>query len=181
MYVTAVSERSVAHAEGGGRFAADRITRDARSAAPRLVRALVGVGLAAAVLMAPLLAWIHLHRTLTSSRLSSSAAAAVGAREAGLDPTVFARLTRIIPPHATYWIDTSGLIRSSVTRQAFPAWASGSLLPRIAVRKPAEADWVVIWGYSPKRLRIEIDGIRVLRTRSAAQAPVYVARVAHDR
>jgi hypothetical protein len=135
------------------------------------------VGVAAAILMAPILGWIHVHRTVSSARLSPTAAATLGAKEVGLDPTVFDRLTRIIPPNAAYWIGTSPRIRSSVSRQAFPLWASGALLPRLAVARPADADWIVIWGSSPKRLRVEVRGLRVLRARSTPPLPVYVAQV----
>jgi hypothetical protein len=165
--VSAVSERGPAVRSG----------RASLTATPRLARGLVEVGLVAAFLMAPLLGWIHVHRTVTSARLSPSAAAALGAKEVGLDSTVFDRLTRIIPPHATYWVGTSPRIRSSVSRQAFPLWASGALLPRVAVARPDEADWVVIWGSSPKRLRVEVRGLRVLAARSTPRLPVYVAQV----
>jgi hypothetical protein len=165
--VSAVSERGPAV----------RTRRAALAPTPRLVRALVEIGLAASILMAPVIGWIQVHRAVTSARLSPTAAAAVGAKEAGVDPTVFDRLTRIIPAHATYWIDTAPRIRSSVTRQAFPLWASGALLPRLAVSRPQQADWVVLWGYSPERLRIEVRGVRVLRARSPSGLPVYVAQV----
>lgn len=91
---------------------------------------------------------------------------------------MFARIAQIVPTHATYWIDTSGEMGSSTPRQAFPVWASGSLLPRIAVARPEEADWVVIWGYSPRRLPIDVVGLRVLAVRTPPRLPIYVARVA---
>jgi hypothetical protein len=143
----------------------------------RLARALLEIGVAAAILMTPLLGWIHVHRTVDSARLSPTAAAGLGAKEVGLDATVFDRLARIVPPHATYWIDTSPRIRSSVSRQAFPLWASGALLPRIAVARPGEAQWIVVWGYSPARLRVEVRELRVLAVRSTPKLPVYVAEV----
>jgi hypothetical protein len=164
--VAAVSERSVVPA-----------TQDALVPPPRLVRAVVVVAVAAAILMAPLLGWIHLHEAVSSARLSPTEAAAVGAREAGLDPTVFDRLVRIIPAHATYWVDLSPRIRTSDVAKTFPLWASGALLPRLAVARPEEADWIVIWGYSPKRLGVEVRGLRVLRVRAALRLPVYVAQV----
>jgi hypothetical protein len=172
--MTALSGRSAAPTEGVRRAVVRTRTR---RPTPKLVEALVGVSVAAAVLMAPLVGWIHVNRTVTSLKLSSTAAATLGAKEAGLDATVFDRLTRIIPPDATYWVGTSRLIRSSDARQAFPAWASGALLPRIAVSRPQAADWVVIWGYSPERLRVDYVGLRVLRARSSPRLPVYVARV----
>ena len=163
--MSALSERSVP-------------VETATTSSTKLVEAIVAVGGAAAVLIAPLLIWIHVRSTETSARLGPSAAAEVGARDAGLDPTVFARIAQIVPPHATYWIDTSSTMGTSTARQAFPVWASGSLLPRIAVAEPAEADWVVIWGYSPLRLPIDVVGLRMLAVRTSPGLPVYVARVA---
>ena len=144
----------------------------------RLAESVVRAGLVAALLIAPILAWTQVHRTVTTAGLSRGAAAELGAERAGLDPTVFDRLRRIVPPHATYWIDTSGAIRSSTTRQAFPLWASGSLLPRIAVARVDAADWVVTWGYDPRRLRVEVADVHVLAVRAHPRLPVYVARVA---
>ena len=114
---------------------------------------------------------------MTTAGLSRGAAAELGAERAGLDPTVFDRLSRIVPPDAAYWIDTSRAIRPSTTRQAFPLWASGSLLPRIAVARVDAADWVVTWGYDPRRLRVEVADVHVLAVRAHPRLPVYVARV----
>jgi hypothetical protein len=174
--MSALGERSAVPV-GRGRATGPAL-RTAPRSSRKLVEALVAVGCAAAVLMAPLLIWIDVRSTKTSARLGPSAAADVGARDAGLDPTVFTRIAQIVPAHATYWIDTSSTIGSSTARQAFPVWASGSLLPRIAVAEPDEADWVVIWGYSPRRLRIDVVGLRVLAVRTPPRLPVYVARVA---
>jgi hypothetical protein len=167
--VSALSERSAVPAP---------TLRTAPTSSRKLVEAIVAVGCAAAVLIAPLLIWIHVHSTKTSARLGPSAAADVGARDTGLDPTVFARIARIVPAHATYWIDTSSSLGTSTARQAFAVWASGYLLPRIAVAEPHEADWVVIWGYSPRRLPVDVVGLRVLPVRTSPRLPVYVARVA---
>jgi hypothetical protein len=166
--VSAVSEGSAARVS---------TTRDAAVTRRKLVEVVVVSGLVSALLMAPLLGWIHVHQAVTSARLSPQAAAAVGAEDAGLDPTVFDRLTRIIPAHATYWIDTSPRLPSPDLANTFPLWASGALLPRLAVRMPQAAEWIVIWGYSPKRLRIAVRGLRVLPVRSHPRLPVYVAQV----
>jgi hypothetical protein len=167
--VSAVSERGPAVRTGRG--------RDALAPTPRLVRALVQAGLAVALLTAPLLGWIHVHKAVTSARLSPAEAAAAGARDAGVDPAVFDRLTRIIPAHATYWVDVAPRLRSSDLVNTVPLWASGALLPRLAVARPEEADWIVTWGYSPKGLGVGVRGVRVLRARTALRLPVYVAQV----
>jgi len=173
--VSSVSDRSAMPAAGG----AGAIRTDARrSIRPkRIVEIVVALNLASAILMAPLLGLIHVHRAIATARLSRTSAMNLGAKEAGLDPTVFDRLSRVIPPDATYWVDTSSMIRPSVTRQAFPLWASGSLLPRVAVAKPAKAEWVVIWGYSPKRRPVETGRLQVVAPRVPPRLPVYVARV----
>jgi hypothetical protein len=134
-------------------------------------------GIVAAVLMAPLVGWVEVHRTAKTARLSSTAAAELGAKDAGLDPRVFERLIRIIPPHATYWTDASSLIRPDTTRGAFSLWAWGSLEPRVAVARPEKADWVVTWGYRPERLPVKVDDVRVLAVTPPSKPPVYVARV----
>jgi hypothetical protein len=156
------------------------LKRGARAGAwtpSRLVETVVRSGLVAAVVIAPILAWTQVHRTVTAAGLSRGAAAELGAERAGLDPTVFDRLRRIVPPHARYWIDTSGAVRPSTTRQAFPAWASGSLLPRVAVGSIGAADWVVTWGYDPRRLAVAVADVHVLDVRAPPRLPVYVARV----
>jgi hypothetical protein len=142
-----------------------------------LVDLVVVSGLVAAVLMAPLVGWVEVHRTAKSARLSSTAAAEIGAKDAGLDPRVFDRLGRIIPPHATYWADASPLIRPNTTRGAFSLWAWGSLEPRIAVARPEDADWVVTWGYRPERLPVKVADVRFLAVTTPPKLPVYVARV----
>jgi hypothetical protein len=141
-----------------------------------IVEAVVRVSLAAALATTPLLCCALLVDIVTSARLSPAEAARAGATEAGLDPEVFDRLARIVPPRSTYWVATSPRVRPAATRQAFPAWASGSLLPRFAVGKPEDADWVVIWGYGPRRLHLGLERTHVLRVRSS-RLPVYVARV----
>jgi hypothetical protein len=165
--VSAVSEGSAAPAT----------IPDAAVTRRTLVDVVVVSGLVAAVLTAPLVGWVEVHRTAKTARLSPTAASELGASEAGVDPTVFDRLIRIIPPHATYWIGTSRLIRSSTTRQAFPAWAAGSLLPRIAVARPEHADWIVTWGYRPEGLSVRVDDLHVLSVHAPAGLPVYAARV----
>jgi hypothetical protein len=171
-----VSESSDALTTGAR--AAVALAKGTRAWTPsRLVESVVRTGVVAAVLIAPILAWTQVHRTVTTAGLSRGAAAELGAKRAGLDPAVFDRLRRIIPPHATYWIDTSGAIRPSATRQAFPLWASGSLLPRLAVERAGAADWVVTWGYDPRRLRVAVADVHVLDVRSPPRLPVYVARV----
>jgi len=145
-------------------------TQEAAVTRRTLVEVVVVAGLVAATLMAPLLGWAALHRTATTARLSRSAADELGAKDAGLDPTVFDR-------RATYWVGASPRIRSSTTRGAFPLWASGSLLPRILVARPQAAGWVVTWGYRPDRLPVEVRDVRVLAVRTPPRLPVYVARV----
>jgi len=175
--VSAVSDRSVAPTEGG-QSAAATTAGPTVNRPGKLVESVVAVALASAFLMAPLVGWIHVHRIVTTARLTPAAASELGAKKAGLDPTVFRRLRRIIPARTTYWIGTSQRIRSSTIRGVFPLWASGALLPRIAVAKPATADWVVVWGYSPRRLPVKVIGVQVLAVRTPPRLPVYVARVA---
>jgi hypothetical protein len=142
-----------------------------------LVDLVVAFGVAAAVLTAPLVGWVEVHRTAGTARLSPTAAAELGATDAGLDPRVFDRLSRIIPPHATYWADASPLVRPDTTRGAFSLWAWGALEPRIAVSRPGAADWVVTWGYRPEGLRVKVAGVRALAVATPPRLPVYVARV----
>jgi hypothetical protein len=173
--VSALSERSDAPTTNG---AAGVVATSIRAlTASRITDVVVRSGLVAAVLVAPLLVWTQVHRTVTSAGLSRTAAAELGAKRAGLDPTVFDRLREVVPPHATYWVGTSRLIRPSATRQAFPLWASGALLPRVAVTRPDSADWVVTWGYDPRRLPVEVTDVRVLDVRAPPRLPVYVGRV----
>ncbi|HEX6701910.1 MAG TPA: hypothetical protein VF101_14380 [Gaiellaceae bacterium] len=146
--------------------------------AARIVDAIVGFSLAAAILVAPLLVWVHIDRTVQSARLDANAAAVIGAKQAGLDPTVYERVERIVPPHARYWIDASPLVGGAATRDAFMMWASGALLPRIAVSHPRRGDWIVLWGSSPSRRGLHVVGLHVLPIHARSRLPVYVGRLA---
>jgi hypothetical protein len=168
---------SVVSAVSGGSAPPSATTTGAAVPRRTLVDLVVVSGIVAAVLVAPLVGWVEVHRIAETAQLSSSAAADAGARDAGLDPRVFHRLRGIIPPHATYWADASPLIRPDTTRGALSLWAWGSLEPRVAVARADEADWVVTWGYRPERLPVSVSDVRALSVTTPPKLPVYVARV----
>ena len=75
------------------------------------------------------------------------------------DSRAFDALRARIPPGATYYLQIEGAGGKRVSGGAFRHWALGWLLPRIAVRSPAEAEWVIAKNADPRRLEIEYVGV----------------------
>ena len=68
---------------------------------------------------------------------------------------VWAELRRTIPKHDRYYVQTDyGLVRF---------WTFTSLLPRIAVEHPRDADWVISFRGDPKTLGVRYSKVRTIR------------------
>jgi hypothetical protein len=68
---------------------------------------------------------------------------------------VWGELRQTIPKHDRYYVQTEyGLVRF---------WTFTSLLPRIAVERPADADWVISYRGNPKALGVRYSKLRTIR------------------
>jgi hypothetical protein len=62
---------------------------------------------------------------------------------------VWGELRHLIPPHDRFYVETDyGLIRF---------WTFTSLLPRIAVQDPKDAQWVIVYRANPDKLGVTIS------------------------
>jgi hypothetical protein len=69
--------------------------------------------------------------------------------------SVWGELRRTIPKHDRYYVQTEyGLVRF---------WTFTSLLPRIAVERPRDADWVISYRGDPKTLGVRYSKLHTIR------------------
>jgi hypothetical protein len=111
-----------------------------------------------------------------TSSLSRSEAETTGASLNSLRPEVFEELRRAIPRDDSYYVDAAADI-ASPARDAFLEWSATALLPRLLVRSPKRADWIVTWGIPPSRLDVPLTGVRKLGRGSARSPETYLAQV----
>lgn len=131
------------------------------------VRVALALAAAAAAALAPYVAVDAARRIERYAGLTSTEREAEVMRGLRLDPTAFAELRRAMPESAYYEVRVSKTVED-VRGQAFVAWASSELLPRIRVTDPADAQWVVHWGSDRPR-----GDARLVR-RIAASPPLLV-------
>ena len=55
---------------------------------------------------------------------------------------------------------------------------ASALLPRLPVRSPERADWIVTWGIPPERYDVPLAGVRVVGRARERLPEAYLARVA---
>lgn len=68
---------------------------------------------------------------------------------------VWGELRQTIPKHDRYYVQTEyGLVRF---------WTFTSLLPRIAVERPSDADWVISYRGNPKALGVHYSKLHTIR------------------
>jgi hypothetical protein len=102
-----------------------------------------------------------------------SEAARVGPEDNGLDTTMVDRIARIVPRHATYVLVSDPGIEANL-RGVFRVWTLVDLLPRVAVRDPRDAGWVVTLGKRPEALGIRARNVRAVRARRAPHLIAWV-------
>jgi hypothetical protein len=165
---------------GLGVFAVGWPRLRARFSYDRLRALAVGLallGLCSAVTVVPYNAWRIADDIGHTSSLTRSEAEATGASLNSLSPDIFDDLRREIPPGDTYYVDAASRI-ASPPRDAFLEWSATALLPRLPVRTPERADWIVTWGIPPGRYHIPLGSVRVFARASARMPETYLARVA---
>jgi hypothetical protein len=118
-----------------GRWSALRQTRPKRATAllaAGLLLSLAGVGLASARLVSD---------ARDGWRLSETERQVRGGAKLGVDVRFVEWVSRRMPRDATFYIAFPGHRREAVYQ-----WATYRLFPRVSVRRPAEAEWVVFYG-----------------------------------
>lgn len=109
------------------------------------VRAALALAAVAAAALAPYLVVDAVGRIDHYAGRSSAEREAEVMRGLRLAPVTFAELRRTIPESARFEVTVSKTVEN-VRGQAFVAWVSSELLPRIRVEHGAEAEWSVHWG-----------------------------------
>ena len=111
--------------------------------------------------------------TRAARSYTSFAAARVGPEDNGLDTTMVDRIARRIPPHATYVLVLDPGIEPNLSG-VFRVWTLVDLLPRVAVRDPKDAEWVVALGKRPGELGIQARAVRVVRAKRESPLVAWV-------
>ena len=101
------------------------------------------------------------------------AAARVGPEDNGLDTTMVDRIARRLPRHATYVLVLDPGIEPNLSG-VFRVWTLVDLLPRVAVRDPKDAEWVVALGKRPDELGIQAREVRAVRATRASPLVAWV-------
>ena len=100
-------------------------------------------------------------------------AARVGPEDNGLDTTIVDRIARLVPRHATYVLVLDPGIEPDLSG-VFRVWALVDLLPRVAVRDPKDAEWVVALGKRPEALGVRARDVRAVRATRASRLVAWV-------
>lgn len=139
--------------------------------------AVVLLAFCSALAVVPYSAWRIAEDIDHTSSLSRSEAETTGASLNSLSPGVFDELRRAIPPGDSYFVDVAPDIGSPPS-DAFPEWSASALLPRLPVRSPERADWIVTWGIPPDSYDVPLARVRVVAPASERLPEAYLARVA---
>jgi hypothetical protein len=132
--------------------------------------------LAVTVCVAPFLVWRIVEDTRYTTGLNASDRDGAGPIQAYLAPYLLDRVPAIVPRNATYAAVVGDRVSQATARKAFPSLAQNVLFPRVAVRDPRDADWVVAWGVDPRRVA-PVEHVVVARPAFATSPTLYVARV----
>jgi hypothetical protein len=99
----------------------------------------------------------------------------VGAETKLIDGELAARVGEVLPRGATYYVAVAPDAFAEIQASLGP-WLGYALVPRLQVREPEDADWIVTWGATPDELGLGAGPpVLVGRNRLVAQEPVYVA------
>jgi hypothetical protein len=139
--------------------------------------AIVLLALCSALAVVPYSGWRIAEDIGHTSSLSRSEAETTGASLNSLSPGVFEKLRRAIPLGDAYYIDVAPDI-GSPPGDAFREWSASALLPRLPVRSPERADWIVTWGIPPDSYGVPLARVRVVARASKRLPEAYLARVA---
>ena len=104
------------------------------------------------------------------------AADRVGPESNGIDTTVIDRVARLIPRHATYALVFAPGLDPGITG-VFRAWALPVLLPRVAVARTADPEWVVSFAAPPGQLGVSARSVHLIRSARSPRLDAWVGVV----
>jgi hypothetical protein len=87
------------------------------------------------------------------------------------------RIAAIVPRHATYLMVRDPALDPDLSG-VFRVWALTSLLPRVVVRNPDDAQWVVALGKRPEAFGLKARDARAVRATHGSRLVAWVGRTA---
>src|SRR3954469_8796509 len=146
------------------------VWRSLRRSLPLAESVLLAVSLLSTVAAAPFLAWRIVEDVRYTSRLTHPQAERIGGDMQHIDHRAIDRLRALIPPGATFYVTAPASVAPSA-RRGVTYWTGYALQPRIRVRDPAHADWIVGWNRDP-RTAARVD--RVVRVSPPGPGDVFL-------
>jgi hypothetical protein len=144
----------------------------------RVPAAALAITIAAAVGFVPFSAWRMVEDLRFTTSLNDEEVEGAGPIHSFIQPYLLDDVPALIPEDETYAAVAGPEIQEDEARTAFPYLALTRLFPRIAVDRPADADWIVAWGADPRELGVPVRDVRVVRPAQGPFPAVMVARVA---
>jgi hypothetical protein len=123
----------------------------ARAAIDRFLVGLVVLAGISVLVEAPSAFQSTIRAAAAATRLSESARELAPERRVEVDGRALVRATRIIPPHAMYFVAASPVDAVTVRPMTFYV-----LFPRRYVDSPRRADWVLLFGKAPPRVPVRL-------------------------
>ncbi len=143
----------------------------------RVAALAVALTIGTAVGFVPFSAWRMVEDMRFTSGLNDEEAEGAGPIHNFIQPYLLDDVRALIPEGDTYAAVAGPAIREDVARTAFPYLALTRLFPRVAVERPADADWIVAWGADPRELGVAVADVRTVRPAQGPFPAVVVARV----
>jgi hypothetical protein len=137
------------------------------------VAGVAAIAAAAAIGFTPYASWRIVQDLRYTVQIPEFVAERIGAYERTLDGAAFDRVAAIIPEDETYFTAAAPVSGAA----DFDSWSRVVLVPRIPVRDPSDADWVVTLGLDPRSLGVPLAKVLAVPTTYGKAATIYVAKV----
>jgi hypothetical protein len=143
----------------------------------RATAATLAAALAVTVGSIPFTAWRIVEDLRFTTGLNDEEMEGAGPIHNFIQPYLLDDVVPLIPEDDTYVAVAGPEVQEALARTAFPYMALTRLFPRVAVERPADADWIVAWSQDPRDLAVEVRDVRVVRPAQGTFPAVTVARV----
>jgi hypothetical protein len=143
----------------------------------RATAATLAAAIAVTVGSVPFTAWRIVEDLRFTTGLNEEEMEGAGPIHNSIQPYLLDDVVPLIPPDDTYAAVAGPEVGEELARTAFPYLALTRLFPRVAVARPADADWIVAWGQDPRSLGVDVRDVRVVRPAQGPFPAVTVARV----
>ena len=127
--------------------------------------------------LAPFIARRFVQDLRVTTRLHGYDRAAAGPVQAYLPGYLIDNARTVIPAGATFATVVSDAVPWAPARAAFPSLVMQTLFPRVSVKDPKRAEFLVTWGIPPARV-VPVSRSWRVRARAGAYPAVFVGRVA---